>query len=83
MLLTQANCAFCDQAKAMLDRLAAEYPIEVATLDINSPEGQALALRGGVMFPPGIVIDGDPFSYGRPSERALRRELDRRCRVAR
>lgn len=83
LLLTQENCAFCDQAKAILDRLAAEYPLTIATLDVNSPEGRALALRGGVLFPPGIFLDGEAFSYGRPSERKLRREFERRCERAR
>lgn len=78
-LLTQENCAFCEQAKEMLDRLSDEYPISVSTLDLGSPEGQALAERGGVMFPPGIFVGGEPFSYGRPSEKKLRRELDRRA----
>lgn len=78
ILLAQENCAFCDQAKEMLDRLSSEYPISVSTLDLSMPEGQALAGRGGVMFPPGIFLDGEPFSYGRPSEKKLRRELDRR-----
>lgn len=77
-LLTQENCAFCDQAREVLRRLSAEYPISVSTLDLGTPEGQALAERGGVMFPPGIYLGGEPFSYGRPSERKLRRELDRR-----
>jgi glutaredoxin len=77
-LLTQENCAFCDQAKEVLDRLSAEYPISVNTMDLASPEGQSLAWQGGVMFPPGIFLDGDPFSYGRPSEKKLRRELARR-----
>ncbi len=83
VLLTQANCAFCDQAKEILARLAAEYPLRVTTLDVNSPEGQALAMRGGVLFPPGIFIDGAAFSYGRPSERKLRRELERKVPSAR
>lgn len=78
LLLTQANCAFCDQAKELLDRLAAEYPLSVTTLDLGTWEGQALAERGGIMFPPGVFLDGEPFSYGRPSERRLRRELERR-----
>lgn len=78
LLLTQEHCAFCDQAKEILTRLAAEYPLSIATLDVNSPEGQALALRGGVLFPPGIFLADEPFSYGRPSERKLRRELARR-----
>ena len=80
LLLTQENCGFCAQAKELLDRLSGEYQLSVTTLDLNSPEGQALAMRGGVLFPPGIFIDGEPFSYGRPSERKLRREIERRLR---
>jgi hypothetical protein len=30
------------------------------------------------MFAPGVLVDGEPFSYGRLSERKLRRELRRR-----
>ena len=78
-LLTQDNCAFCDQAKDILDRLSGEYALSVSTVDLATPEGQALAERGGVMFPPGIFVDGEPFSYGRPSEKKLRRELDKRA----
>ena len=66
------------QAKALLERLSGEYNLSVTTLDLNSLEGQALAMRGGVLFPPGIFLDGKPFSYGRPSERRLRRELELR-----
>lgn len=80
LLLTQENCGFCAQAKEILDRLSSEYQLSVTTLDLNSPEGQALAMRGGVLFPPGIFIDGEPFSYGRPSERKLRREIERRLK---
>lgn len=78
LLLTKEQCGFCTQAKEMLDHLAVEYGFSVSTLDLGSPEGQALAVRGGVLFPPGIFLDGEPFSYGRPSERKLRRELERR-----
>ncbi len=77
-LLTQENCAFCEQAKEVLKRLSNEYPISVRELDLSTPEGQRLAWHGGVMLPPGIFVAGDPFSYGRPSEKKLRRELDRR-----
>jgi len=28
-------------------------------------------------FPPAVFVDGQPFSYGRLSERKLRRTLDR------
>ena len=77
-LLTQQHCAFCDEAREVLARLADEYPIAVVTRDIASPAGQEMAVRGSIMFPPGIFIDGEPFSYGRPSERKLRRALGRR-----
>lgn len=46
--------------------------------DMNSSEGQEMAERGGVMFPPGVFLDEEPFSYGRLSEEKLRRELDHR-----
>ncbi|MGH3992882.1 MAG: hypothetical protein ACRDSN_10525, partial [Pseudonocardiaceae bacterium] len=64
--------------KQMLDRLAREFPLAVETRDLASEEGRALAERGGVMLPPGLFLDGQPFSYGRVSERRLRRELRRR-----
>jgi hypothetical protein len=78
LLLTQGNCGFCEQAREMLERLSREYWLSVSTLDMGSPRGQELAMKGGLLFPPGILIDDEPFSYGRPSERKLRRELDRR-----
>lgn len=81
LLLTQENCHFCDQARECLARLTPEYGLSVSSLDIASPEGQSLAVRNGIFFPPGIFLDGVPFSYGRPSERKLRRELERRLRA--
>ena len=77
-MLTQEACAFCDQAERILGRLAEEYPIHVRAVDVNTPEGERMALAAGVMFPPGILLDGEPFSYGRPSERKLRRALQAR-----
>ena len=80
LLLTQKNCGFCRQAKEILDRLSVEFGLTVSTLDLDSPEGQVLAERSGMLFPPGIFLDGEPFSYGRLSERKLRRELEQRLR---
>ena len=78
VLLTQRDCALCDHAHEILEGLAAEYPVRLSTLDLVTEEGQALAERNGVLFAPGVLIDGEAFSYGRLSERKLRRELDRR-----
>ncbi len=77
-LLTQDDCDFCDDAKQILAHLSADYALDVRTVGFATPEGERLATVAGVMFPPGILIDGEPFSYGRPSERKLRKALDRR-----
>lgn len=78
LLLTQEHCGFCEQARDILERVAHEYWLSYSTLAWENPQGQHLALAGGLLFPPGVLIDGEPFSYGRLSERKLRRELDRR-----
>jgi hypothetical protein len=38
---------------------------------------RALATSAGVLFAPGLLVDGRPFGYGRLSERRLRRALGR------
>jgi len=76
-LLTQADCALCEHAKQVLARVAAEHPLSVTEIDLGSDEGRDLALSAGVMFAPGVLIDGQPFSYGRLSERRLRKTLQR------
>ena len=78
-LLTQTSCAMCDLAKGILERLANEYSLSVTEVDLRSEEGRRLAAGAGVLFAPGVLVDGSPFSYGRLSERKLRRLLDRRA----
>ena len=78
LILKQQNCAFCDAAATMLERLSREYPLSVSTLELESAAGQALAEKGGILFPPGIFLDGEPCCYGRPSEARLRREIEQR-----
>ncbi len=78
-LLTRADCGFCEQAKELLTRLSEEYPISVSTIDLETDEGERLARHCGVLFPPGLFLDDGPFSYGRVSERKLRRALERSC----
>jgi Glutaredoxin and related proteins len=77
-LLTKADCSLCDQAKDVLERLSAEYDLRIEVVDLETSRGQELATHSGMAFPPGVLVDGDPFSYGRLSERKLRRHLDRR-----
>lgn len=75
VLLTKNDCHFCEQAKGVLARLQDEYELEVRELPLESDEGRELAERSGAPFPPVLFVDGEPFSYGRLSERKLRRAL--------
>jgi len=79
ILLTQHDCGFCDQAKGVLARVGADHPVTVTEIDLGSAEGQRLAAAAGVLFAPGLLIDGEPFSFGRLSERKLRRALGKRA----
>jgi glutaredoxin len=80
-LLTQPSCAMCELAKEILTRLGDEYPLSVSEVDLASDDGRRLAGDAGVLFAPGVLVDGQPFSYGRLSERKLRRLLDRNTAV--
>ena len=77
-LLTKSHCHLCDEAKEVLDLVGRDHPLEVEVVSFESERGQRLALDTGMLFPPGVLIDGTPFSHGRLSEGKLRRELDRR-----
>lgn len=80
-LLTQTSCGLCELAKGILERLGNEYSLSVTEVDLGTEVGRQLAAEAGVLFAPGVLLDGHPFSYGRLSERKLRRHLDRRAAV--
>jgi len=75
LLLTQHDCAFCEHAKQVLARVGADYPLTVTEVDLGTERGQRLAAEAHVLFAPGVLLDGKPFSFGRLSERKLRRTL--------
>ena len=77
-LLTQSDCVLCDHAKQVLARVSKDLPLEVTEVDLATPTGQRLASEAQVIFAPGVLIDGRPFSFGRLSERRLRRALAQR-----
>lgn len=77
-LLTQQSCGFCVQAKEVLARLRNEYNLQITEVSLDTHEGRELGMRHGVLFAPGLLIEDTSFSYGRLSERKLRRELERR-----
>lgn len=83
-LLTQVKCGLCDQAKGVLADLqhdpALPVRLDVHEVSLDTDQGRALASVAGVIFAPGVLLDGKPFSHGRLSERKLRRTLNRTAR---
>jgi glutaredoxin len=75
VLLTKDDCHFCEQAKDVLARLRGEFPLSVREVALESEEGRSLALDSGAPFPPVVFVNGETFSYGRLSERKLRKAL--------
>jgi len=75
-LLTRSDCDLCEQAKTTLTRLRNELgDVTVELVDVDTVDGRRLAGEAGMVFPPGLLLDGQAFSYGRLSERKLRRAL--------
>lgn len=74
-LLTQDDCRLCEHAKEVLTRVGQDHQLRVEEIPLSSDRGRALATEGGVMFAPGVFVDGRPFGFGRLSERKLRRSL--------
>ncbi len=76
-LLTQSDCHLCEHAKQVLARVGHDHPLQVTEIDLRSIEGHQLATDAGVLFAPGVLLNGQPFAYGRLSERKLRKTLGR------
>ena len=77
-LLTQNSCAFCVHAKEVLSRVSKDFAFDIREIRLDTEEGRALAIQSGVMFAPGVFIDGELFSYGRLSEKKLHNHLNRK-----
>jgi len=76
-LLTQPDCALCEHAKQVLAKVGADHRLQVEEIGLDTPPGQQLPPGAGMLFAPGILLDGAPYAFGRLSERALRRTLSR------
>lgn len=74
-LLTQPNCGMCEGAKQVLARIAHDVALTVEEIDLGTNTGHRLAADAGVLFAPGLLLNGQPFGYGRLSERKLRKAL--------
>jgi len=77
LVLSRPDCASCDHAKAVLERIGRDFALRVRELDLDSEERETHAREVSVMFPPAVFLDGKLFCYGRLSERRVRRELEK------
>lgn len=80
-LVTALGCHFCEEAARLLDELHASVRLAVREVALTSEEGQELAIRHRVPFPPILVIDGVYFGHGRISRRKLEHRLDQLSRM--
>jgi len=63
-LLVSASCAPCVQAEKIWRQVAAERALEFTVVDLDQPEGQALAERLRLKTIPALVIDGVLVAIG-------------------
>lgn len=75
LILDAPGCRYCGDAKVLLASLADEFAFEIETASAHEEPGRSLALEHGVLFPPGIFVDGELVQYGRPSEGRIRAHL--------
>jgi glutaredoxin len=81
VLLSQPDCVQCDHAKEVLSAGRSGFARKISELDVGSGE-ERCARDGGVLFAPGVFVEGRLFSYGRLSERLFRRMLSTADRLA-
>lgn len=75
-LLTAAECAHCQEVRALLQHVQADDPdVMVEEIDAASPPGLRLSIEHGVLVMPGIILNGRFLAMGSITEAHLRREL--------
>lgn len=71
-------CHFCADAHQVLLEASANYPLEVRTVDVRSPEGEELMQTHRATMSPLVLLDGEFFSNGRLPRRKLVKALGQR-----
>lgn len=73
-LITRVNCHLCEEAEAIIRRLAAELGFAVVLLDVDADRERANEYSDRV---PVILVDGKEHGYWRVEEPRLRKALAR------
>jgi len=81
-LVRSEACHFCADAHRVLADFAADYPLEVDTVDVRSESGRLLMARHRATMSPLVLIDGTFFSNGRLPRRKLATHLNQRYGAA-
>lgn len=74
-LVTAQECGLCAHAREVLANVGRDLPLRIREVGLESAEGQTLGGEVPLVFPPILLRDGEVVSYGRLSERRLRKEL--------
>lgn len=64
--VSSPGCVHCEKARKLLQReIKNKFPeVEIENIDMFSNEGMKLIQRHGIMFSPGVIINGELFSTG-------------------
>ncbi|MDY9924927.1 glutaredoxin family protein [Methanosarcina sp.] len=67
--LIHANwCTACPATRRLWKDLKSEYDFEYEEIDVESPEGQVLTEKHGIVGVPTTLIDGEPAFTGLPKK---------------
>lgn len=74
-LVTSSACSSCEKAQEIWAQVGLERPLNLAIVDINSPEGRALAAQHNIFATPTTLVDGKVAVRGIPSLKKARQVL--------
>lgn len=71
---TKKNCPLCEEARAVLDELNQDIPLEIKEIDIYSDD---LLLKKYQLEIPVVEVGGQELGYGQFSKEKLRWQLQK------
>jgi glutaredoxin len=78
-LVVSSGCHFCRDAQDALEEIGHDFPIQVTTIDLRSPQGLRLAQQFRASMSPLVLVDGQFLSAGRLPRGKLRALLSARA----